>query len=359
LSTLDLDGAHLKQLNDSLVDAFSVSEFDQLISYYADRNREDIVLGDSKRDIVFKVVGAAERQGWTSKLIQGALLSNPEHQGLRDTSMEIGIGADVSSRVELQRVVRPEKGFIDFSVWSRGLTEIEGRICRIEDSDSPLGTGFLVSPELVLTNYHVLKNKIDSGAGRGSLQCRFDYKKARNGVEVHPGTVFPFADDWLVDFSPYSQADTKPDSIAQASNEELDYALVRLKPDSKGLSVGLAPSGGFDNAQARGYFTLPNPQPEVKQGTTVVIAQHPDGEPLKLAMDSSGITTVFENRYRYSTNTESGSSGSPVFNGLLQLIALHHAGDPNFKRLAHYNQGVPIQLVAEAVNTKKSVEILV
>ena len=83
-----------------------------------------------------------------------------------------------------------------------------------------------------------------------------------------------------------------------------------------------------------------------------------ENKPLKVAIDSNGITRVLDNRYRYSTNTEAGSSGSPVFNGALQLIALHHAGDPDFERLAHYNQGVPIHKIVSAIKHKTNIEIL-
>ncbi len=37
------------------------------------------------------------------------------------------------------------------------------------------------------------------------------------------------------------------------------------------------------------------------------------------------MTEVFENRVRYTTDTEPGSSGSPVFNNRWDLIAIHHA----------------------------------
>ena len=49
-------------------------------------------------------------------------------------------------------------------------------------------------------------------------------------------------------------------------------------------------------------------------------------------------------RIRYATNTEGGSSGSPVFTLEWGLAALHHYGDPVY---AHpkWNQGVPIDLI--------------
>ena len=52
-------------------------------------------------------------------------------------------------------------------------------------------------------------------------------------------------------------------------------------------------------------------------------------------------------RIRYAASTMNGSSGSPVFASDLTLVALHHAGDPNWSRTAEYNQGVPIGLIKD------------
>ncbi|MEO0959669.1 MAG: hypothetical protein AAFY66_14595, partial [Pseudomonadota bacterium] len=52
-------------------------------------------------------------------------------------------------------------------------------------------------------------------------------------------------------------------------------------------------------------------------------------------------------RVRYSANTKKGSSGAAVLNHKGALVAIHHAGDPNFAaELADYNQGIPIALIA-------------
>ena len=59
-------------------------------------------------------------------------------------------------------------------------------------------------------------------------------------------------------------------------------------------------------------------------------------------------------RIRYDTNTAGGSSGSPCLNDSLELVALHHMGDPDFAR-AHtptFNQGIPIQLIADRLSRK-------
>ena len=68
---------------------------------------------------------------------------------------------------------------------------------------------------------------------------------------------------------------------------------------------------------------------------------------MKLAIDTQSVIGVNANgtRVRYKTNTEGGSSGSPVFDMLWNLSALHHYGDPSYSSPT-YNQGVvPLHLM--------------
>ena len=53
-------------------------------------------------------------------------------------------------------------------------------------------------------------------------------------------------------------------------------------------------------------------------------------------------------RDSYHTNTEPGSSGSPVFTFDWQLALLHHFGDPDMPP-PEYNQGIPLDLVRKAI----------
>lgn len=82
----------------------------------------------------------------------------------------------------------------------------------------------------------------------------------------------------------------------------------------------------------------------------IIIAQHPDGDPLKLALDTDAIDQERDHtlglrpggmRVRYATNTLGGSSGSPCFDFDWNLISLHHYGDTSYNQ-PRYNQGIPI-----------------
>ena len=83
---------------------------------------------------------------------------------------------------------------------------------------------------------------------------------------------------------------------------------------------------------------------------------------MKLALDTQAIIGVNGNatRVRYRTNTEPGSSGSPCFDANWNLVALHHAGDPNFTPgyNPQYNQGIPIATIAKLLKQRHKFELL-
>jgi V8-like Glu-specific endopeptidase len=71
---------------------------------------------------------------------------------------------------------------------------------------------------------------------------------------------------------------------------------------------------------------------------------------MKLALDTQAVIGLNGNgtRIRYRTNTDPGSSGSPVFTMDWDIVALHHYGDPNWQN-ALFNQGVPIELIRQRI----------
>jgi hypothetical protein len=157
------------------------------------------------------------------------------------------------------------------------------------------------------------------------------------------------ATDWKIDFSPNSPAEEtnmpdKPPPIA----DQLDYALVKL---SRAIGNESAASKGSTGAPKRSWVTIPAGVHRFVPKDPLMIAQHPDGKPLKLAVDTESVIEVnaSQNRVRYATNTEAGSSGSPVFDLDWNLVALHHFGDPAYNRPPAYNQGVPIDKIRDRI----------
>jgi hypothetical protein len=175
------------------------------------------------------------------------------------------------------------------------------------------------------------------------VRCRFDYRQTSDGLEVAAGKqteVRLSASQWLVDSRPPSASDWNPE-LGDAGSRELDYALIRLADP-----VGEDPIGGSTAdplAEPRGWITPPEPAPQVVGGNQLFMLQHPNGEPLQLAIGSVGVFNASGTRVRHTANSKDGSSGSPCLNADLQLVALHHAHDPAYP--PQWNQAVPFDVI--------------
>src|SRR5262249_29997472 len=137
----------------------------------------------------------------------------------------------------LERTLRERGGIEDFVLWSNKLLQFRSQICRIEDPRVPtnaLGTGFLVGPDLVLTNYHVVEKYIENDPRIGAevrdtkeLRCRFDYAVESTGENAGTPKSLASGPGWLVDYAKYSHVDPG-DQGGLPQSTELDYALLRL-----------------------------------------------------------------------------------------------------------------------------------
>ncbi|HEX8701836.1 MAG TPA: endonuclease [Myxococcaceae bacterium] len=187
----------------------------------------------------------------------------------------------------------------------RGL-KVSRTVGRIHIGDSRgrvsgYGTGFMVSPRLMLTNHHVLSSKAEAATSR----VEFNYQAGWDGAAL-PSVVFALepGDFFLTD-------------------ETLDYTLVAVRP----VSLNDMPLSEF------GFNRLDGSQGKVLLGEYVNIIQHPNGEPKQLALRENQVVDVLDNFLHYMTDTAPGSSGSPVFNDQWEVVALHHMGIP--KRNEH------------------------
>ncbi|GAA3396774.1 trypsin-like serine peptidase [Cryptosporangium minutisporangium] len=161
------------------------------------------------------------------------------------------------------------------------------------------GTGFLVSPELLLTNHHVLP---DPDVAHAS-SARFRYEEDSDG-NITRAKAFDFRPDRYFVTSPA---------------HELDYTVVAVESPTDGTPVG-AEYGVIPLIAATGKIMI---------GQPVNIIQHPRGSPREIAIRNNVLLTVDgTTRITYLTDTEPGSSGSPVFNDHWECVALHHSSVP-------------------------------
>lgn len=372
---MKLIGQQYQQLKDALLDAFpTLAKLTEMVQFRLDKNLQAIALGDDLGEVAFKLIRTAEAEGWTARLIVAARESNPGNPMLLAFSQQFGLAPTAPLRPELERIIRTTNSFLDVNKWRTKLGQIESQVCRIEIQSTKgliYGTGFLLGPDIVITNYHVMEAVIEGEQSRtlhGGLSAlrkdvilRFDYKRLIDGTTLDPGIEYHLApNNWLIDQSPMSPVD----SISEPKNtvphsDHLDYVLLRVEG-----SPGLEPigKGAEPGASARKWIEI-CPQPHNFQpGTALFIVQHPEGAPLQLAFDTDALIGVNANHTRitYKTNTLPGSSGSPCFNSNWELVALHHSGDPNFDRTHKptYNEGIPFSAILSLLKKRKLRSIL-
>ncbi|MBK8565874.1 MAG: trypsin-like serine protease [Saprospiraceae bacterium] len=68
---------------------------------------------------------------------------------------------------------------MDLGVLQKKIAKLEQQVCRIEFDTArgrKTGTGFLVGPNLVLTNYHVVEELAIDSSHVDNVKLRFDFK---------------------------------------------------------------------------------------------------------------------------------------------------------------------------------------
>jgi endonuclease G, mitochondrial len=169
------------------------------------------------------------------------------------------------------------------------------------------GTGFLISPRLMITNNHVIASM---EAAQGAL-IEFGVERDANGkrktshrFRLDPASTFITSD-----------------------KNKLDYTLVAVMPESDDeRSVQI---GEF------GFLRLEPGIHKVGEGEFVTIIQHPNGDEKFISIRENKVLQIgaapggFERDFLwYSSDTAPGSSGSPAFNDGWQVVAVHHRGVP-------------------------------
>jgi hypothetical protein len=200
--------------------------------------------------------------------------------------------------VELQGWFRKEPDLLDVG-FLKSAIERAASVCRVEvESTGATGTGILVDSDLVLTNFHVLGERIDAVAKAATTtRLRFGAFTAKGGDEKLGQLV---------------SLDTTRAIEASSPVDAHDFVLLRADPRIGELTA-VEPTP----------FSVS--KPAAKSGVNIL--QHPAGKAMMLAISSSGVTGAYPDvgYLQYVSRTAPGSSGSPCFDDDWNLVALHHA----------------------------------
>lgn len=270
-------------------------------SRYSDRKSER---DTTKRKIETKSLGEVDTPERVEKRLArlGANLetaravSTGEFESILES--EPGSAADIESAI-LERVLG-KSDLLGVSYLEAGVAASRsvGRI-RIRNEKGRVigfGTGFKVSPRLLLTNNHVLRNSQEASFS----QVEFNFQDGRDGRPLVP-VMF----------------DLDPGAFF-ITDRTLDFTLVAIKDEASG-SASLRSFGFCPLIEAEGKILL---------GEYASIIQHPNGQPKQIAMRENQVIDILDNFLHYETDTAPGSSGSAVFSDQWEVVALHHSGVP-------------------------------
>jgi endonuclease G len=298
-----------------------------------------------------------------------------------DVGPPLGVGEE--NRVELadlgfiERIIPPEVNLLPVHFLTEGAI-VQRAVGKVTVSPPGwVGTGCMVSPTLFLTNNHVIRNTTDAN----NTRVRFNFQYDHNG-----------------DDQPVDEFQADPVSFLH-TNPSLDYTLVRLKskpilyrkwpyamrayPEFETMrgmgqlenamqQAPTMPAGEFFNEEVdvRRIDTLRWPtysagsrwgyirmriNTNYAQGQRLNVIQHPRGRRKEVAVQDNTITTIHQNHIRYTTDTDPGSSGSPVLNNSWEFVVLHHAaGSKDASGQWQDNQGVRIDKIAQDLRTELS-----
>lgn len=201
----------------------------------------------------------------------------------------------------LERVIGKTRDFqfVEFLEQALYMSKAVGRIVtRLGGGRVSFGTGFMVSPHLLMTNHHVLTSA--DNAARSTVE--FDFQRDRLGRAI---TIRTFKLDPATFF---------------LNDKALDFALVAVSSDGNGRPLG-----------HYGWCPLIKEPGKIVAGEPINIIQHPKGEMKQVVIRENRLIDPFEGLdlfFHYEADTEPGSSGSPVFNDQWEVVALHHSGVP-------------------------------
>lgn len=274
----------------------------------------------------FSILEEARKQGtaWVSAVIDHALEEYPDDEGLQRLRDGVAVryaeGPDMASLrwrgrsgQTWEKIFAKQSSLVPVSFLEIGMRRARA-VARIQVADGSLGTGFLISGDLAVTNHHVLRDR-DAAAG---ATAHFNYQKTIEGRDAE-------VEELRLD----------PDAFFVTSSDD-DCTIVKVvgEPSARWGSIELQPA-------------------RLQVADRVNIIQHPGGDQKQLSFFHNLVAYVGEGRVQYLTDTLPGSSGSPVFDKDWRLVALHHSGgwipEPGSKDRSFRNEGIHVDRVLDVL----------
>lgn len=186
-----------------------------------------------------------------------------------------------AERVREERIIG-ENTLRHINVLAKAL-EAARAVVRIALVGGGAGSGFMVSPTLLLTNHHVIADQPQADGA----ELWFDYELDGAGHPRSPTIARPTNEGLLL------------------TDPTLDFSLIRVaEPPDFGAPLRFA-------------------RHQAEKGRRVAIIQHPGGGHKQISLQNNFVAHADARLLQYYTSTEAGSSGSPVFDDDFRVVGLH------------------------------------
>lgn len=308
----------------------------------------------ARRDFLAALQVAAE-ENWLDRFTPGNLA------GLAETPEVV---------IALQAVTNPANDFDHVGDLHDGLLKAMKCCCRVicgDDGDGggARGSGFLIGPQLVLTNWHVVQSQIAADAKARAdagpdavnftppppkIRVEFDAMRRRDKTVTKP-TVEAVADDWLVAYCEADGKDRAPTQVGVERELPLDLAILEANIDF--AVIALAEPVGY----ARDWYDLPTNRPPPKSQALGQLVQFPGAFAMRVSAGPYLEEPAYPGRFTHSMNTIGGSSGGLCTTSSYEPLALHQGAlklkkgmDPVEQTevvMGVSNIAIPLVLIAE------------
>jgi V8-like Glu-specific endopeptidase len=320
----------LTQLNDAL--STMIYTFGDAVPYLlaAGINPGMVPAGGNALVIWNNIISYADNNGQLDDLVNALLAKYPKNPHLltfkEAEEKDYSLGPDIKNtewkgeeldNESLEKITGETSTLLPISFLQVGLEKartVARVVIPLGGGRMEVGSGFLIDNNRFITNNHVI-NSIDKAK---IAKIQFDYEES---VDGNPIQMTEFTLDPAKGFGT-----SAPD----------DWTLIKVKGDAN-----------------KKFGAVPLEKTTVSKGDFVNIIQHPGGRFKQIGMYHNLVTFSNEKIVQYLTDTEPGSSGSPVFNSQWQLVALHHSGgmlkEPGATQRLLRNEGININQVIAGI----------
>lgn len=228
-------------------------------------------------------------------------LSTPKQLDDRRSFLRESLGDDEKSAVAYERIISGSE-IQDVNYLARGARAAKA-VSRILIRDTAgrlvaYGTGFLIAPNVLITNNHVLPS-IESCR---RSEAQFEFELDIDGAALNPTTYSLQAQELFF------------------TSKDLDFTVVAVASSS---------TVGDGQLEHYGFLPLVGATGKASDGEWLTIIQHPNGDRKQVCVRENKLLKRTDDVLWYSTDTLGGSSGSPVFSNDWYVVALHHSGVPD------------------------------